>query len=372
MNAHGITELIATLSAQNASGRLEISAGGNEGALLFRAGKLIDARIGHLTGFQAINALASMRDARFDFDPSFPVPTISSITPSERLVLKQFFGIESADSRDQLTPDPVEERTVIKGGVTHEQISVDDVTSAPAATDVIYNAPPRARYLTVAALGVLLIAVVATAVLLREKFRERNAPVAVAARTESTSVPAPAEAPVSVAAKTEPVSDPAPAQPRVDEEPRVTENPRADEKPRVEEPKETPRVEESTQRVSTPDLTGQWNVVNTVNTTSYRSFQNLRIGFALSINQTGSTFTAKGQKVSENGRILPAKSRTPIEMKGVINGDRIEATFSEQGATRKTNGRFVWKIDRTRGGLTGTFDSTAARTSGKSTATREL
>jgi hypothetical protein len=58
-------------------------------------------------------------------------------------------------------------------------------------------------------------------------------------------------------------------------------------------------------------------------------------------------------------------------LKGVINGDHIEATFSEQGSQRKTNGRFVWKIDRA-GGLTGTFASSAARTTGKSTATREL
>ena len=70
MNAHGITGLIATLAANSASGKLDVIAGGNEGALLFNSGKLVDARIGHLTGFQAINASASMRDARFHFDPS--------------------------------------------------------------------------------------------------------------------------------------------------------------------------------------------------------------------------------------------------------------------------------------------------------------
>ena len=374
MNAHGITELIATLSAQGASGRLDISAGGNEGAVLLRGGKLVAARIGHLTGFQAINAVASMRDARFQFDPTFPVPLVSSITPSERLVLKQFFGIDAADSREQTAAEPLEETTIIKSGVSSEVISYSagPMISDPAETVAVHRAPFRARYLAVAALGVLLIAIVASAVLLREKFRERSAPVAVAERTESTTDPAPAQSPVSVATKTEPV--PAPEQPRVADEPRVNENPRADEKPHVDEPKETPRIAKpkETQRGSTPDLSGDWKVVNTVANSSYRSFQNLRIGFALSINQTGSTFTAKGQKVSENGRSLPANSRTPIEMKGVINGDRIEATFYEQGSKRKTNGRFVWKIDRTRGALTGTFDSSAARTSGKSTATREL
>ena len=168
-DGHGITEVIATLSAKGASGRLYVVAGGNEGALLFNGGKLVDARIGHLTGFQAINALASMRDARFQFDQSVVVPAVSSITPSERLVLKQFFGIETADSHHEPSPVVVEE------------------TSAPAETAVVPQVSPRFGYLTVGALAVLLIAVVAGAVLLREKFRERTS--AVAARTETIGRP---------------------------------------------------------------------------------------------------------------------------------------------------------------------------------------
>jgi hypothetical protein len=93
----------------------------------------------------------------------------------------------------------------------------------------------------------------------------------------------------------------------------------------------------------------------------------MEIGFALSIEQNGKGITGSGQKVSENGRTLPAGSRTPIQLKGQIDGDRIEATFYEQGTARKTNGRFVWRIDKA-GRLTGTFVTNAARSSGKSTA----
>ena len=120
------------------------------------------------------------------------------------------------------------------------------------------------------------------------------------------------------------------------------------------------------------NLTGKWTVVNVVEKTSYRSFKNLEIGFRLAINQTGRTFTAKGEKVSENGRSLPASGRTPIHVTGSINGDRVEATFFEEGALRKTCGRFVWRIEKPGLGLAGTFVSTAARTSGKSAATKEL
>ncbi|HEU4796565.1 MAG TPA: DUF4388 domain-containing protein [Pyrinomonadaceae bacterium] len=343
---HGIKEVIARLSAEGASGRLEIAAGETEGALHFKNGKLLTARMGHLTGFQAVNAVAAMRDARYHFDPSAPVAAISSISPSERLVLKNFFGIETADPRDHSAP-VAEPPAVISEPPT--------TLSQPPVTTAISHGRPKLRYLAVFATFILLVAVATTAVLLRNKFRERSS-ASVATNTEPISTapasdPAPASAPApGRASAPAPVSRPATGP----VEPSAT--------------KETSPLAPATP----PNLTGEWNVVNTVNTTTYRSFQNLRIGFALQINQTGNTFTAKGQKISENGRSLPTSSRTPIELKGVIKGDRIEATFSEQGISRKTNGRFVWKIDRAGGGLTGTFASTAARTSGRSTATREL
>jgi hypothetical protein len=380
---HGIMEIIAAVTAQHASGRLDIAAGETFGALLFNGGKLVAARIGHLTGFQAINAVASMRDARFHFDPSVAVPAVSSITPSERLVLKQFFGIETAQATAHSAPivgREMDEATLVTSSVPSEVIAEPTVE-----TPVIHRSRPRVRYLAVAALVVLFVGIGAAAVLLREKFRERRAGAAVVIKTE----------PVTAPEATQPSANERPGateQPRATEEPRVvnddeqrateeprvsnTDEPHAAEEPRIARTDEPRAAEEprssSTSPAATPDLTGEWNVVNTVNTTSYKSFQNLRIGFAVSINQTGKTFTARGRKVSENGRSLPANSRTPIELHGVINGDRIEATFSEQGAARKTNGKLVWKIDRAGGGLTGTFASAAAKTSGKSTATREL
>jgi hypothetical protein len=121
-----------------------------------------------------------------------------------------------------------------------------------------------------------------------------------------------------------------------------------------------------------PDLSGNWSVVNTVEQTSYQAYKNMQVGFNVSINQTGKDFIGTGQKISENGRSLPADSRTPIVVRGTIDGDKVEATFSESGAARKTNGRFVWKIDRTKRGLNGTFVSNAARSRGKSAATKEL
>jgi len=337
VGARGTSELIAWLSSNRASGSLKIVAGTTEGELLFNGGNLVDARLGHLAGFPAVNAIASMHDAHVEFDPSIDTPTTSSMTSNEQVVLKQFFGIDAVDS----THDP-------RPAITDEDETTVITTKAPPATRT--EAPPRyrtryrsrrsrlrlnSRVAFVISLLLVALSLAATAWLLKQEYRDQNATPPAVGTTTTESAPPPTVANTAVNDKPIPANrDQAPPLSR--------------------------------------DLTGNWNVVNTVHTTRYRAFKEMRIGFALSINQTGKTFTAKGQKVSENGRTLPAGDRTPIQLNGVIDGDRIEATFSEQGAARKTSGRFVWKIDRAGGLLTGTFASSAARASGESTAKRQL
>ena len=305
----GILDVIKILSANGANGRLDIIAGTMEGAVFFKDGQLVDARVGHLTGFPAINAVASIRDARFNFDPTAIPPVASSITPSERIVLKQFFGVETMDRNE--APDEV----------TIETSRIPVETLPPPAPEA---APSNTFFRGALVFALLFIVIAVAAVALRNKYRERALPASVA----TTEQPAPT------------ATDP-PAPGSVDQ-PGTARN-----------------------------LTGKWTVVNTVQKTSYRSFQDLKIGFDLSISQNGNSFTGKGQKVSENGRSLPADSRTPIEVKGSIKGNRVEATFSEEGTQRKTNGRFVWEIENT-GELNGTFFSNAANARGKSAAKREL
>jgi hypothetical protein len=306
LREQGILELIRTIMSGSESGRLRISAGSTEGAFFFKEGKLVDARMGDLTGFQAVNAATSMRDASFSFDPAVAPPLSSSITPNERIVLKQFFGIESVEPR-ALRSEEEDEVTLVGSNVP----SVDvPVPVAELPFPVAYTPPERLSYRTGLLVAVLFVLIAAGTFGIVYKYRERSMP--------------PQSAAVTI---------------------------------------------ESDQVASAPqDLSGKWNLVNTVQKTSYRSFKNLEIGFDLAIDQHGNGFTGKGVKVSENGRTLPASSRTPIQLKGSIDGDRIEATFLEEGAVRKTNGRFVWRIDRATGRLTGTFVTTAARTSGKSAA----
>lgn len=353
-----ILDFIRSICANGESGRLEILAGAIQGELSFADGKLIDARFGHLTGFRAINAAAALRDARFSFDPSFAPLGSSSITASERVVLKQFFGIETAATNEYLDPAtvswpeeaaPVELVPDTTGEVTivRSDVRTADVRSEVGSAEVPGPPPPQASrfsHRTALAFAVLAITVIAAAAVLMYKFRERSSPALVAS-AESPSRPSPVQTPESVVAKTSPVQAvPAPA----------------------------PVKPEHKAANTARNLSGRWNIVNTIEATSYSSFKNLKIGFDISIDQNGTSFTGKGYKVSENGRSLPVNGRTPIQVKGLIKGDTIEATFFEDGAARKSNGRFVWRVDKAGHGLSGTFATTAARSRGKSAATRDL
>ena len=331
LHSGGILDVIKILSTNRESGKLEISAGKTGGAFFFKNGQLVDARVGDLTGFRAVNAVASMRDVRFTFDPSIYPPAVSSITPNERVVLKQFFGIETIDA------STYEDEVTIETQRLPLPVIPEPVPDTRPSKSLLYRGG--------LVLAMLFILIAVAAVALRNKYRERERAMAPAVATSQPVVDEPTVSQPAVSQPT--VSQPAVSQPRVTQ-------------PAVAQP------------VVVKDLTGKWNVVNSIQKTSYRSFQNMNIGFELTINQSGKSFTGAGRKVSENGHSLPATSRTPIEVKGSIDGDRVEATFFEQGTLRKTNGRFVWRIDQASGRLNGTFVTTAAGSSGKSAARREL
>lgn len=374
LHDRGILDAIQTVSTKGESGLLQMNTGTTAGRFFFLNGLLTDARVGNLKGFQAVNAAASLRDASFTFDPSVTPPPVSSITPSERVVFKQFFGIDTVSPEESHAPEALmyaEDNEVLpeESYVAEPAIYAEDeeatlvrskapggeVPAAEVSSPLPYESPSAPLYRSGLAVAAVVFILAAAAVFLLYKFGDYSSPTLVA-ESNQPSRPAVVEqvAPNNQVAQNNqalntPVASNNPVRPNT----------------RVKSDTLTKSNDLATSPAS--DLTGKWNVVNTVSKTSYNSYNNMEIGFDLSIEQHGTGFTGTGQKVSENGRRLPANSRTPIQLRGSINGNRVEATFFEQGTARKTNGRFVWKINKA-GGLTGTFNSTAARTSGKSTA----
>lgn len=376
---HRLLDVIAVIFANRESGRLKIQAGATVGFLSFKEGKLADAHMGALTGFPAINAALSIREVHFSFDPSIPPLTSSFSTPNERIVLKQLFGIETvepeaANNQVDANVNELPTRTAevpLSDATTPEWAALSDATAPEWATlsdtttpeptalesevTLVTGKDPRRRgiisYLPLSSLrksysrglyvAVLLISMgagAATVSLLSELNDDRSPTSAIAPSVSENKPSASAEKPSESSL------------------PLITDTDK-----QIENINPEPQ-----------NLTGRWKVVNIVEKTSYRSFTDLKIAFRLRIKQTGPNFTAEGEKLSENGRMLPVDGRTPIRVTGSIDGDRVEATFIEEGTRRKTSGRFVWRIEKAGAGLTGTFVSTAASTSGKSAATKEL
>ncbi len=348
----GVLDVIKSITANRESGRLEIDASGTPGTFLFNEGKLVHASLGSLKGFPAVNAAVALRDVQFIFDHVAPASHVSTIGPNERVVLKRFFGIEAADveePKDTVEPDwnPAPEPVVPLAEV-EETPTLEVAAPVRSRSFALFSRPVMAASLA------LLLALAVGVIALRSgmKAPQQVAAAATVVEPESKSVPEPQTEVKPAAASSVAASSVA-----------VSEQPKT---PTVNTTRREPGVRGD---AKVQDLTGEWQVINTVQKTRFKPYDKMQVGFRLRINQQGKQFTAKGEKFSENGQTLPAASRTPIQLTGSIEGDKVVATFIEDGRMRRTNGRFVWKVQND--GLAGTFVSTAANSSGRSAVTKQ-
>ena len=122
------------------------------------------------------------------------------------------------------------------------------------------------------------------------------------------------------------------------------------------------------QTYSRYDLTGQWNLNNTIQTTSDSKYKGLKLGYRIFLTQSETNLTGTGEKWYENGKTIPPSAHTHISLTGSISGSKVTATMEEEGTERKTEGTLEWTYNPKTKTLTGTFTSTAADTSGPSSA----
>lgn len=119
------------------------------------------------------------------------------------------------------------------------------------------------------------------------------------------------------------------------------------------------------------DLSGWWELTNTIASTNYAAYRGLRLTYRLQLEQDGARLTGRGQKWAEEGAPVSAAARSPISVTGRIEGNRVVLQFTERGAKRSTTGSFSWTLaPNNSNALRGTFWSTAADTSGSSVARR--
>jgi hypothetical protein len=102
--------------------------------------------------------------------------------------------------------------------------------------------------------------------------------------------------------------------------------------------------------------------------TTHGPFRGLDLGYSLTLRQDGSRVTGSGVKITENGS--PAGNRTPISVRGRIDGSSVVLTFTEQGAARTSAGTFRWQLSPDGSAMAGSFWSDVADARGPSSARR--
>jgi len=118
------------------------------------------------------------------------------------------------------------------------------------------------------------------------------------------------------------------------------------------------------------NISGTWLLSNEVQSTSYAPFRGLRLAYRARLVQDGSRVVGSGVKWAENGRTLPDSQRTSISFEGRIEDHTVSLRFSEQGKRRTTRGVLTWNLAPGGDEMRGTFSSSAASSSGVSSARR--
>jgi hypothetical protein len=118
------------------------------------------------------------------------------------------------------------------------------------------------------------------------------------------------------------------------------------------------------------DLSGIWELKNAIDTTTYRPYLGLRIGYRIRLRHDGNKLIGTGEKFTESGRTLPAEERTPIVVEGKLEGDTVKLTFTERYSGGSTGGVMTWQLAPGAAQASGRFNSSAAKSSGPSSAKR--
>lgn len=118
------------------------------------------------------------------------------------------------------------------------------------------------------------------------------------------------------------------------------------------------------------DLTGEWNIKNTIESTSYHPYQGLKLTYRVFLEQRGNEISGRGEKWAENDRVLPPVAHTPITIAGRVSGRNVTVSYEEEGTKRKSTGTFDWAYQSETNSLSGSFTATAADSRGPSVGLR--
>lgn len=114
---------------------------------------------------------------------------------------------------------------------------------------------------------------------------------------------------------------------------------------------------------------GTWTLMTQTEHSTENNFKGMELKYSLNLTCNGTHITGKGEKLGEQlaGKgytPYAGKARTPIYIDGSVDGNSLDALFTESGEIRKTSGHLALKWDGKSKSWFGTFDSEAATSSG--------
>jgi len=116
------------------------------------------------------------------------------------------------------------------------------------------------------------------------------------------------------------------------------------------------------------NVTGTWTLTTRLDSAADRSLRNLTRGYRLQLEQRDNRVAGTGYQVSENGKPLPDTARSPVEVDGTIEGNRISVTVVSRTPGSSSGQLVLYFADD--GSMRGRFTGERGM-SGQSHATRE-
>jgi hypothetical protein len=116
---------------------------------------------------------------------------------------------------------------------------------------------------------------------------------------------------------------------------------------------------------SVQNVSGSWTIRTKVLNSSLKRYHGLTLGYKVFVHQDGMNLTCSGEKCWENEGEIPFSRRTPIELQGTIDGGTLKLRVIEKGQRRPTTGFITCSFSSADNKFIGTFESTAANSSGE-------
>jgi hypothetical protein len=113
---------------------------------------------------------------------------------------------------------------------------------------------------------------------------------------------------------------------------------------------------------STKNYSGEWSMISEIENAQMTTYVGMKIEWVLHLTQSGNNVQGMAEKIAVNAEKLDFRSRTTLQLKGTLDGNKFTISYIENGSRRETNGILTGEFKGNK--FSGTFSSTASDSKG--------